>query len=67
MGSYRPFLEQLLQPLPALLLCKLLEELEDELRELEGLQARVSLTLARLRLLLELEAGRSSGVGIDGP
>jgi len=66
-GSYRPFLEQLLQPLPALLLCKLLEELEDELRELEGLQARVSLTLARLRLLLELEAGRSSGVGIDGP
>lgn len=55
-SGYRPFLERLSEEKRKERLRKLLDELEDELRELEGLESRIALTLARLRLVLEIES-----------
>ncbi len=49
------FLERLAEEKRRQRLRELLAELEDELRELEDLESRIALTLARLRLVLEIE------------
>ena len=51
----KSYLEKLSEEKKRERLKQLIAELEDEMKELEGLQARIALTLARIRLILELE------------
>ena len=53
----KSYLEKLSEEKRRERLNQLIAELEDEIKEFEGLQARIALTLARLRLLLQLERG----------
>ena len=58
MPRHRPFLERLSEEKRRERLRRLLDELEDELKELDTLQSRIALTMARLRLLLGRETGK---------
>ena len=53
----KSYLEKLSEEKRRERLKQLIAELEDEIKEFEGLQARIALTLARLKLLLQLERG----------
>jgi len=55
-SGYKPFLERLTEKKRRERLQRLLNELEELVREYERLASRTALTLARARLLLELES-----------